>query len=190
MSAASTASRPVPSSSTTTIRRPARDRSPGRPNRRASAPRRPAASTPRARVQVVAPTRARPKRAPFVGLIVFLLAGGLLTLLLLNMVLAQDAFKVTQLQAQVAVLQDRQEALAQNVERLGAPDQLAARARELGMVVSQNPVFLRTTNGAVVGVPSPGGYSSITRSAQPTEPNPVPGGSLPDVTPPASQAHR
>ncbi len=191
MSASSAASRLAASGSTTTARAPVRDRPATRPSRRATgAPRRQVALPPRARVQVVAPTKVRPKRAPFVGLIVFLLAGGLLTLLLLNMALAQDAFKVTQLQAQVAVLQDRQEALAQNVERLGAPNELASKARALGMVVSENPVFLRSTNGHVVGVPSLGGSSNVKRAPQPTEPSPPTDGSVLDVAPPASQAHR
>jgi len=137
---------------------------------------------PRARVQVVAPSRARPKRAPFVGLIVFLLAGGLLGLLLLNTMLAQDAFTVTQLQRQVASLQDRQEALAQSVERLGAPSRLARRAHLLGMVPSQNPVFLRSSDGHVVGVPAPGGWSGVAPATQPTPPPPPVGPVEPGTT--------
>ena len=182
------ARRPADGSPTSTTRTPTRTRPATRPGVRTA--HRPQRDLPRARVQVVAPTRARPKRAPFVGLIVFLLAGGLLILLLLNMVLAQDAFKVTQLQLRAAGLQDRQEALAQNVERLGAPSVLATRARALGMVVSQNPVFLRSTNGHVVGIVSPGGPSKVTRAPEPTPPDPSSGSTQPEVTAVMSGVHR
>jgi hypothetical protein len=126
-----------------------------------------------------------------VVLIVVLLGGGLITLLLLNMVLAQDAFSVTQLQAQVSQLQDRQEALAQQVDRIGSPERLARRAHELGMVVSQNPVFMRSTDGRVVGVPAPGGWSTVRRAPQPMEPDPLTAKTMPDLqAPSATQAHR
>jgi cell division protein FtsL len=172
--------------------RPARTRSATRPAPKQTSLRTTTAGAlPRARVQVAAPTRTRPRRAPFVVLIVTLLGGGLIALLLLNMVLAQDAFTVTQLQLQVSQMQDRQEALAQQVDRLGSPQRLAQRAHALGMVVSPNPVFLRSTDGRVVGVPAPGGWSSVRRAPQPAEPDPLTVKNLPDLqAPSATQAHR
>jgi hypothetical protein len=126
-----------------------------------------------------------------VVLIVALLGGGLIVLLLLNMVLAQDAFTVTQLQAQVSQLQDRQEALAQQVDRMSSPARLAQRAHALGMVVSQNPVFIRSTDGRIVGVPAPGGWSTVARAPQPAEPDPLTAKTLPDLqAPSATQGHQ
>jgi cell division protein FtsB len=193
-SAASAVAPTVPPTARPSRTRPVRGRSATRPApTRTSARTRtaPAGTLPRARVQVAAPSRARARRAPFVVLIVTLLGGGLIALLLLNMVLAQDAFTVTQLQAQVSQLQDQQEALAQQVDRLGSPERLAQRAHALGMVVSPNPVFLRSTDGRVVGVPTPGGWSTVPRAPQPVEPDPLTADNLPDLpAPSATRVHR
>jgi hypothetical protein len=114
---------------------------------------------------------------------VVLLAGGLLALLVLNMTLAQDAFQVTQLQQTASQLQNRQEALAQSVERLADPERLASKAHDLGMVPSENPVFIRLHDGKVLGVPAPGGPSDVTAVTQPTMPAPPTTAILPTTVP-------
>lgn len=113
------------------------------------------------RLRAVPPRAAQPARAPFVVLVAGLLAAGLVGLLLLNTMLAQDAFVLHDLQRQTSELTDRQQALEQQVAIAASPQHLSAEARALGMVRSTNPVFLRVPlTGArrpqVLGVPKPG----------------------------------
>jgi hypothetical protein len=76
-------------------------------------------------------------------------------LLLLNTVLAQDAFVLYDLKKRAAVLADPEQALQQQVAAEAAPHLLASRARKLGMVPAENPVFLRLSDGRILGVPRP-----------------------------------
>ncbi|MGE5762570.1 MAG: hypothetical protein ACM3ZF_01355 [Mycobacterium leprae] len=110
---------------------------------------------PRPTLALVPPTPARAPRAPFVVLVVGLLASGLVVLLLLNTVLAQDAFVLDRLHRRVKLLGDREQALAEAVARAQAPDTLAARARALGLVPSDAPAFLDLPSGRVLGEPRP-----------------------------------
>jgi len=107
------------------------------------------------RLTVVAGPVTRPARAPFVLLVLTLLGGGLVGLLMLNTLLAQDAFVLHDLQAQTAALADREQALQQEVALAASPQRLAAVAGALGMVPSGNPAFLRA-DGTVLGVAKPG----------------------------------
>lgn len=95
--------------------------------------------------------RPRPARAPFVALVVTLLTLGLLGLLLLNTALAEGAFRVRDLQTQTANLAEREQQLQQEVARLGTPQVLSQRAREMGMVPSGPPAFLDPDTGDVSG---------------------------------------
>lgn len=110
-----------------------------------------------AALRLVQPRRTTAPRAPFLAVMVLLLAGGLLGLLALNTVLAQDAFRLHALTKQSKELADREQALAREVETLRTPRTLAAKARELGMVPAEAPAFLRLSDGAVLGaeVPAP-----------------------------------
>jgi hypothetical protein len=97
----------------------------------------------------------RRSRVPFVVAVVMVLTVGLVGLLLLNTVLAQDAYVITGLQQRNAELIDRQQRLEQEVAKNSAPEELARRARKLGMVPSSNPAFLRLPDGRLLGVPVP-----------------------------------
>jgi cell division protein FtsB len=92
-------------------------------------------------------------RSPFVLLIVVLLAGGLISLLLLNAAVNQDSFTLSKLQKETDQLTDEQQALQQEVDGYSAPGDLDNRARQLGMVPGGNPAFL-SPSGAVRGDPS------------------------------------
>ena len=96
-------------------------------------------------------------KAPFISMVVLLLAGGLLGLLALNTVLAQGAFRLHALKAETKALADQEQTLEREVETLRTPRNLAAKARELGMVQGSVPAFLRLADGAVLGaeVPAP-----------------------------------
>lgn len=102
-------------------------------------------------LRLVPQRRSRAPRAPFLTMVVLLLAGGLLGLLALNTVLAQDAFRLHALVKEHKALVDREQTLEREVETLRTPRNLAARARELGMVQGGPPAFLRLPDGAVLG---------------------------------------
>ncbi|MEU5717706.1 septum formation initiator family protein [Streptomyces sp. NPDC020403] len=91
-------------------------------------------------------------RTPFVLLVVLLLAGGLISLLLLNSALNEGSFKLSRLKKQTTELTDEQQALQRDVDSYSEPDALERRARELGMVPGGSPAFLNP-DGTVRGVP-------------------------------------
>ncbi|WP_203596485.1 hypothetical protein, partial [Actinomadura bangladeshensis] len=74
--------------------------------------------------------RAAP-RAPFVLLIIGLLGGALVSLLLLNTVLAKDAFTLTRLQQSNKQLQQQRQALEEENAREGSPAGLSRKAKAL-----------------------------------------------------------
>lgn len=135
-------------SSATAVRRPIERRNTTTTTRRVP-------SRVRPRLTTAAPTVVRPHRAPFVGLIVLLLTGGSLALLGLNTALAQGAFSQTDLQRKVATLSDQEQVLQERVAQLSTPRRIAARARAMGMVMTVNPVFLRSSDHRVLGVAHP-----------------------------------
>ncbi|MGW8355895.1 FtsB family cell division protein [Streptomyces wedmorensis] len=92
-------------------------------------------------------------RTPFVLLVVVLLAGGLISLLLLNSALNQGSFQLNELKNKTTELTDEQQALQRDVDDYAAPDALERRARELGMVPGGSPAFLGP-DGKVLGEPS------------------------------------
>jgi hypothetical protein len=109
---------------------------------------------PRLRLVYGAPFR--PPRMPFVIFVVSLLAAGLVGLLLLNTQLQSGTFQVTKLSSQADQLRDQQELLEKQVRTLESPQNLSDRALRMGMVPNPNPVFLRLSDGRVLGVPAEG----------------------------------
>jgi hypothetical protein len=111
--------------------------------------RRPAA--PRKPPPKAAPSRrsATPPRAPFVLLVVGLLGGALVSLLLLNTVLAQDAFTLSELQRGNQQLSERKQALQVDIAREKSPSVLHSEARNLGMVDGQRPAFIDPRTGRI-----------------------------------------
>jgi hypothetical protein len=93
-------------------------------------------------------------RTPFVVLVVTLLAGGLISLLLLNAAVNQDSFELNKLQKETTGYTDEQQALQQDVDGYSAPGSLQQRAQQLGMVPGGDPAFL-DPDGKVQGSPSP-----------------------------------
>ena len=96
-------------------------------------------------------------RAPFIAAVVSLLVGGLLGLLVLNTVLARDAFALHSLKVEDRVLTDREQGLQREVEALRSPQSLSARATQMGMISAGPPSFLRLADGTVLGTPVAGG---------------------------------
>ena len=67
---------------------------------------------------------------------------GLLFLLILNTMLAQDAFKLSHLKYEVKMLSDEREAIARQIDNKSSPEALARAAMALGMRPSETPTFL------------------------------------------------
>lgn len=86
-------------------------------------------------------------RAPFVVLVLLVLGLGLVGLLLLNTSLQQGSFSLRELEAETTQLRDQQTMLADEVAARGAPEELARRARLLGMVPVEEPTFLQLDPG-------------------------------------------
>jgi cell division protein FtsB len=117
-------------------------------------------------VVVAPPLKSQPRTSPrrrvlptrskyFAVLILAVLTLGLLGMLLVNTALAQGAFTLTSLQQQRAQLLEQEQALRAQVALAEAPAQVEVAARELGMVPQDVPVFLRLTDGAILGNPVP-----------------------------------
>ncbi|HUR50936.1 MAG TPA: hypothetical protein VMZ11_02315 [Mycobacteriales bacterium] len=113
----------------------------------------PAKSTPGAKglLRLVPQRRSRAARTPFVVVLVVMLVGGLLGLLLLNTLVAQDSFTLHDLSSQSRQLQLQEQQLAAELQAVQAPEQLAQRASKLGMVPGGPPAFLRLPDGRVLG---------------------------------------
>ncbi|MFB7982085.1 hypothetical protein [Streptomyces vinaceus] len=98
-------------------------------------------------------------RTPFVLLVVALLAGGLISLLLLNSALNQGSFQLSKLKKETTALTDEEQALQRDVDGYSAPDALQRRAHELGLVPGGSPVFIgpdgKVTGTAAVAEPPP-----------------------------------
>ena len=125
----------------------------------ATSPARPlpgARPAPGSRLRLVPPLQTGAPRAPFVVLVGTLLVGGLVGLLVLHTALAEDSFRLHDLKTRSALLTDREQALEQQVAAAASPKTLAAKAEALGMVHSENPAFIRLSDGRVLGKPKAG----------------------------------
>ena len=67
---------------------------------------------------------------------------GLMFLLLINTLLAQDAIAMKALKDEVKLVSDQREAIERQIDTLSSPEALANAATELGMKPSESPTFL------------------------------------------------
>ena len=121
-------------------------------------------------LRLVPPLRTGAPRAPFVLLVGTLLVGGLAGLLFLHTALAEDSFRLHDLKVRSEVLTDREQALEQQVALEASPRRLATRAEALGMVRSENPAFIRLSDGKVLGRPKAGVAAAPVEEVAPVEP--------------------
>lgn len=108
--------------------------------------------------------RPRPPRTPFVLLVAGLLCGGLVSLLLLNAVLARDSFTAAELREQNKEISLRKEqALLENAKREG-PAEVAQRAEDQGMRPDWDSIDPITPDeGAQIGAAVQGGAEDVDR---------------------------
>jgi cell division protein FtsL len=89
----------------------------------------------------------------FFAIFVSIIGGiGLMLLLLINTLLAQDAFELTSLKIEAKLVSDEREAIARQIDELSSPEALAKSAKALGMKPSVNPTFL-SLDKPVIEVP-------------------------------------
>jgi|KBSSwiStaDraftv2_1062776.scaffolds.fasta_scaffold973810_1 hypothetical protein len=105
---------------------------------------------------LVPATASAAPRAPFVVLVAALLVAGLGGLLFLHTALAEDSFRLHDLQTHSALLANEQQALEQRLALEASPRRLSDRAQQLGMVRSENPAFIRLSDGRILGKPKAG----------------------------------
>ena len=70
---------------------------------------------------------------------------GVLALLGINTLLAEDAFKLSSLKLEAKAVADERDAINRSIDDHAAPEKLAAAAIALGMKPSDTPVFLDLT---------------------------------------------
>jgi outer membrane murein-binding lipoprotein Lpp len=98
----------------------------------------------------VAPRATVAGRTPFAVLVGGILLAGLMALLLVHTLAAQDAFRVHDLNQRLATLKDTEQQLAISAQRAASPTTLRARADALGMRPSQIDGYRHTKDGRVV----------------------------------------
>lgn len=128
--------------------------------------RRSPATSRRPSLRVVPQPRSRVGRNAFGLLVGAILVAGLIAVLMLNTVLAQGAFTINQMEKDTAALVVQQQALEQQVAVLQTPESIAKRARRLGMVRPPAPVFLRLSDGKVLGDPQPAPGTPVVSEPQ------------------------
>ncbi|GAB2818293.1 hypothetical protein GCM10022221_15200 [Actinocorallia aurea] len=159
--ATTTVADPAPGRAAPRRRAPVRDPRPARPGPgpdkpgepdRPSKPSKAPEKAPRPRsTRPKAPARDGRPRAPFVLLVLCLMGGALVGLLVLNTVLARDSFTLSALQkSERQLIQDKQQ-LVEDIAREEAPERLAAKAENEGMVQPEQLAFVDPVDGTVTG---------------------------------------
>ncbi|WP_427008105.1 hypothetical protein [Pseudarthrobacter sp. H2] len=128
----------------------------------------------------------RKRRAPFVVLCFGLLAFALMVVLVLNISVSSAQYQLVQLRGEQSTLTKQNQDLTQQVQNFDAPQNLAARATELGMVASTvkgqidlstltvtgkaKPAVKGGAPGAVIAAPAVAGALTVVPPASANEP--------------------
>lgn len=126
------------------------------------------------------------RRVPFVIFCFGVLAAALLTVLVLNISVSTAQYELVQLKAQAATLTKENQELTQQRQAFEAPQNLAAKAAQLGMVASTTkaqinletlaitgkatPALKGTSQGAVIAPPAITGQLDVVPPASSKEP--------------------
>ena len=143
------------------------------------------ARRPRTPLSVVRSAPGR-RRTPFVVLCFVAMAAALLTVLVLNISVSTAQYQLVQLKAQAATLNKENQDLTQKKQNFEAPQNLAAKATELGMVPSTvkgqidlntmtvtgkaTPAVKGDNPGAVLAPPAVGGVLDVVPAVTTKDP--------------------
>lgn len=128
----------------------------------------------------------RKRRAPFVVMCFGILALALMAVLVLNISVSSAQYQLVELRAQQSTLTKQNQDLTQQVQNFDAPQNLAAKATELGMVASAGkgqidlatlavtgqakPAVKGDDAGSVIAAPAVAGQVNVVPSASENEP--------------------
>ncbi|WP_427132617.1 hypothetical protein [Pseudarthrobacter sp. S9] len=128
----------------------------------------------------------RKRRAPFVVLCFGLLAIALMAVLVLNISVSSAQYQLVQLRSEQTTLTKQNQDLTQQVQNFDAPQNLAAKATELGMVASvakgqidlstlsvtgkAKPAIKGDAPGAVIAAPAVAGQLNVVPPVSDNEP--------------------
>lgn len=118
--------------------------------------------TPRPRFTIV-PSRAQRRRRPKIAYAAVVIGGVLaivIAQLMLSVGLSQGAYEIESLQSSQKELDRTNQTLSEQMDKLSSPQNLASQAETLGMVSNSAPVYLRLSDGAVLGSPTPAAATS------------------------------
>ncbi|MBC7596864.1 MAG: hypothetical protein H7288_23580 [Kineosporiaceae bacterium] len=107
------------------------------------------------RLRLVAPAHSQAGRTPFVVVVITVISLGLVGLIFMSTILQGQSFEIARLDREANSLQTQQESLVHDLDQLKSPAGLASAAVGYGMVPNTNPVFLRLSDGKVIGKSSP-----------------------------------
>ena len=124
--------------------------------RKAARPRR-HASPARPRLLPEATPKRRARLGIFAIVCLAIATVGLVSMLIVNTMLASGAFTVSELQAEKALLLEEEQQLTEDIAVASSPLLLEERARAMGMVPQDAPAFIDLEAGTIVGntVPQP-----------------------------------
>lgn len=103
--------------------------------------------------------RARPKLF-YAAIAVLTVMTVVVAQLLLSIGVSQGAYRIEALQTDKAQLVRSYQQASEKAQALSSPQYLAANAAALGMVNNGTPVYLRLSDGAVIGSPAPASASA------------------------------
>lgn len=141
----------------------------------------PSPSRTRRRLEVVEPRLRRRPAVRYAIVCVVAMLAIVVAQLLLSVVLTQGAYQLERLEDSAIQLQREVQISQVQLQKVSSPQSLATRAAALGMVGDGNPVYLRLSDGAILGAPAEG-------AAPPTGANLVPNALVTPPAPPASPA--
>lgn len=113
-------------------------------------------AAPRRGFRLVSPTPSRQAR-PRIFYALTAVAGMaaiIVAQLLLSVGISQGAYEISSLQSRQSELGRTSASVSEDLARVSSPQSLAANAEGLGMVSNSNPVYLRLSDGAVLGAPA------------------------------------
>ncbi|WP_382306158.1 hypothetical protein [Herbiconiux sp. UC225_62] len=113
----------------------------------------------------IVPTRTQKRARPKIAYAAVVVTGVLaivVTQLLLSIGLSDGAYEISSLQSQQKELDRSNQVLSEQFDKLSSPQNLAASAESLGMVTNSAPVYLRLSDGAVLGSPVAAAGTSVT----------------------------
>ncbi|WP_368496347.1 hypothetical protein [Herbiconiux sp. A18JL235] len=116
------------------------------------------------RIEIV-PSKVQRKARPKIAYAAVVVTGVLaivVTQLLLSIGLSDGAYEIASLQQEQKELDRTNQVLTEQYDKLSSPQNLAAGAEALGMVANSTPVYLRLSDGAVLGVPTAATGGSVT----------------------------